>query len=409
MNERSGSVGARLKEGEPIIRLRNGSLLRAMLVALAAAALAPSGAYAENVINIGVPLSMSGKGADYGGLSATAAKMAEEEINKSGGVRGTKVKVVIADTGGDNQQAVNLTRRFASQENAIAAVGYIFSGEVEQAFPVANALKFVVVSNSSSKPGIMERLRPWGFRNTGTEEKLQEATIAAWKQRYGIKRVAIVADLRDAYAKDLGLKVFPTLLKSSNIEIVNADSPITYNLGDVDFTAQVTRLKSMSFDGVAIGGQYTEGALFIKEMRRQGIKAPVISGVGFLAREFLEIGRGDVNGTMVGTTFWSEKPDPKLQAFVKEFGGRMKGDKPDYRAAAMYDTLFMMRDIMVKKGITGDPSKLQAEREALRQGLDEMSSYQGIMGETKFDKLGDGIKEVYTLEARDGQFVRYTK
>lgn len=388
---------------------RNGKVIGAVLLSLTAAMFAPGGAQAESVVKIGIPLSMSGKGADYGGLSATAAKMAEEEINKSGGVGGSKVKIIIADTGGDNQQAVNLTRRFATQENALAAVGYIFSGEVEQAFPVANALKLPIISNSSSKPGIMERLRPWGFRNTGTEEKLQAAAIAAWKQRYDIKRVAIVADLRDAYAKDLGLNVFPALLKSADVTIVNGDSPITYNLGDVDFTAQVTRLKSMSFDGVSIGGQYTEGALFIKEMRRQGIKAPVIGGVGFLAREFLEIGKNDVNGTMVGTTFWSEKPDLKLQAFVTEFGNRMKGDKPDYRAAAMYDTLLMLRDIMIKKNITGDPSKLQTEREMLRAGLDEMLPYPGIMGETKFDKLGDGIKEVYTLEARDGRFVRYTK
>lgn len=388
---------------------RIGKVFVAVLLALMAAVFSPGGAKAESVVRIGIPLSMSGKGADYGGLSATAAKMAEEEINKSGGVGGSKVKIIIADTGGDNQQAVNLTRRFATQENALAAVGYIFSGEVEQAFPVANALKLPIISNSSSKPGIMERLRPWGFRNTGTEEKLQAVAIEAWKQRYDIKRVAIVADLRDAYAKDLGLNVFPALLKSTNVAIVNGDSPITYNLGDVDFTAQVTRLKSMSFDGVSIGGQYTEGALFIKEMRRQGIKAPVIGGVGFLAREFLEIGKNDVNGTMVGTTFWSEKPDPKLQAFVTEFGNRMKGDKPDYRAAAMYDTLLMLRDIMIKKNITGDPSKLQAEREMLRAGLDEMLPYPGIMGETKFDKLGDGIKEVYTLEARDGGFVRYAR
>lgn len=408
MSEQSFCLIGKLKD-QSTVGARDAIVIGTVLLALTAAMFSPGGAQAESLVRIGIPLSMSGKGADYGGLSATAAKMAEEEINKSGGVGGSKVKIIIADTGGDNQQAVNLTRRFATQENVLAAVGYIFSGEVEQAFPVANALKLPIISNSSSKPGIMERLRPWGFRNTGTEEKLQAVAIAAWKQRYDIKRVAIVADLRDAYAKDLGLNVFPALLKSTNVTIVNGDSPITYNLGDVDFTAQVTRLKSMSFDGVSIGGQYTEGALFIKEMRRQGIKAPVIGGVGFLAREFLEIGKNDVNGTMVGTTFWSEKPDPKLQAFVTEFGNRMKGDKPDYRAAAMYDTLLMLRDIMIKKNITGDPSKLQTEREMLRAGLDEMLPYPGIMGETKFDKLGDGIKEVYTLEARDGRFVRYTR
>ena len=144
-------------------------------------------AHADPSIKIGVPLSMTGKGADYGILSATAAKMAVEKINETGGVNGTNMEIVIADTAGENQQAVLLTRRFGGQDRALAIVGYIFSGEVEQAFAAANALKVPVISISSAKPGIMQMLRPWGFRNTATEEKLQREAIAAWKERYNIE------------------------------------------------------------------------------------------------------------------------------------------------------------------------------------------------------------------------------
>jgi branched-chain amino acid transport system substrate-binding protein len=368
------------------------------------------GAKNGNVIKIGIPLSMSGKGANYGDLSENAAKMAEEEINKTGGVNGTKVQIVIADTRGDNQEAVNLVRRYATQDKTLALVGMIFSAEVQQSFPVANQLKVPIISNSSASPGIMDKLRPWGFRNTATEDKLQAETAKLWVDRHNVKRVAIVADVKDAYAKDLGLNVFPSIFKQMGLTVVNADNAITYNLGDTDFSAQVTRLKSLQFDGVAIGGQYSEGALFVKEMRRQGIKAPVIGGVGFLAREFLEVGGKDAEGVMVGSSFWLDKPDEQLQSFIKEFTKRMpKGDKPDYRAAAMYDTLLMLRDVMAKKGVTGNPSKLEAERDLVRQGLVEVKGYAGIMGKTEFDQVGDGIKEAYVLEVKSGQFVRYTK
>ena len=377
-------------------------------VAAVACALGPLAACggepgSTDTVRIGIPLSTSGKGADYGELSKIAAEMAAEEINNAGGIAGKNIELMFGDTHGENQEAVNLTRRMIDRDGVLAIVGFIFSGEVEQAFPVAAQAKTPIISHSSAKPGIMERYVPWGFRNTTTEDKLQRDALEVWTKRHSVSKVALVSDVEDAYSKDLGLNVFPAALKGLGVEVVNADDPVTYTLGTTDFAPQVTKLSGKDFDGVTIGGQYTDGALLIKEMRRQGIDARVAGGVGFLSREFLEVGGGDVEGVTVGTSFWDENPEPIVQDFVKAFVKRSGGSKPDYRAAAMYDTLFMLKDV-IEDGHVLDREHLDGKRDAIRQGLGDLTAWSGVMGTTEFDAVGDAVKDVYVLSVQNGEF-----
>jgi branched-chain amino acid transport system substrate-binding protein len=356
-----------------------------------------------DTVRIGIPLGTSGKGADYGELSKIAAEMAAEEINDAGGIGGKDLELVFGDTHGENQEAVNLTRRMIDRDGVLAIVGFIFSGEVEQAFPVAAHAETPIISHSSAKPGIMEQYVPWGFRNTTTEDKLQQTALETWTTANAVSRVALVSDVEDAYSKDLGLNVFPTVLEDLGIDVVNADDPVTYTLGTTEFAPQVTKLADEDFDGVTIGGQYTDGALLIKEMRRQGIDAPVAGGVGFLSREFLEVGGSAVEGVTIGTSFWDENPDPAVQEFVNAFVERSGGSKPDYRAAAMYDTLFMLQDVIEEEGVL-DIEDLADRRDAIRQGLSDLTAWTGVMGTTEFDDVGDASKDVYVLSVQDGEF-----
>ena len=61
-----------------------------------------------------------------------------------------------------------------------------------------------------------------------------------------------------------------------------------YHLPDNDFDMrpQVTKLKGMDFDGVAFGGFYYDAITFMKELRRQGMKQPLVGGSPFMNEYF---------------------------------------------------------------------------------------------------------------------------
>ena len=62
-------------------------------------------------------------------------------------------------------------------------------------------------------------------------------------------------------------------------------------------SCQVTELTRKDFDGVIFTGYYTEGALFMKEMRIE--QQVMAGGDGLLGKELYELGGNAVEGSMV--------------------------------------------------------------------------------------------------------------
>ena len=55
------------------------------------------------------------------------------------------------------------------------------------------------------------------------------------------------------------------------------------NIGEKDFSALVSKIKASGADLVYWGGLHTEGGLIVRQMRDQGVKAPLMGGDGITA------------------------------------------------------------------------------------------------------------------------------
>ena len=152
-------------------------------------------------IKIGVAVPIVGHGANVGKREAIGAQAAVDVINAEGGVYGVPLKLYIEDTASNPQDAVNAVRKLAGDHKVIAIVGPHYSSVGETTFPLGNRLKIVQVAVASSKPGLAAANRPYAFRNTLTEDKIAGAVIREFKKRYNIKRIAIIADIKDAVSR----------------------------------------------------------------------------------------------------------------------------------------------------------------------------------------------------------------
>ena len=74
--------------------------------------------------------------------------------------------------------------------------------------------------------------------------------VTAWKGAYDIKTVVIIHDLEDAVSKAEGAKVLPMLFKKEGIDVLET---LTYRTEDTDFSAQITKAKSLNPDGIGVG------------------------------------------------------------------------------------------------------------------------------------------------------------
>ncbi|OGP87884.1 MAG: hypothetical protein A2157_10820 [Deltaproteobacteria bacterium RBG_16_47_11] len=357
-------------------------------------------------VKIGVQLATSGPTASYGKMITVAAKMAEEEINKAGGIGGIPLQLIFADNRADPGEAVLITRKFIAQDRVLALGGIFNSGPFEPIAAQAAEHKTPVISCGSVKPGITQIGKGWAFRNTSTDDKNVVPTVEFFKKKNNIKTAALVYDSKGAWAKNVGEVIFPMACKKADITIVNADKPITYEWGDIDFSAQVTRLQGLKFDGVLIGGIAPEGAHILKEMRRRGLNQPACGALGWFSPDFAKVGGKAVEGAVFGVGFWPDNPDPKTQRFVKEFAERTNGAEANYRDVGMYDSLFIFKHVIEKYGITNDPGDLEKDRDLIRKGIKELKDFQGAGGKIAFDENGDGIKDTYVLVIKNGRVVK---
>ena len=380
------------------------------VLALAVAADVWAQKLAGSEVRIGVVVPVTGQAADVGKREAIGAQAAVDVINARGGVGGVPIKLYFADEGTNPQEAIGAVRKVAGDDKVLAIVGPHYSGTAEATFPLGNRLKIVQVAVASSKPGVAKANRPYAFRNTLTEDKIADAVVKAAKQRYGFKRVAIISDTKDAVARSLGMGVLPPALQDNGIEIITGKDPVTFQNGDAQFTAQVTRLKSLNPDAVALGALGPDALNIVLEARKQGMTQPFFGTAPLMEGNLPERGGKAVNGTFSGSVWDATLDDPASKEFKSAYAARAKTmypgaftQNPDYYAANAYDAVFMMVEAMLKTGVQNRADSLEADRDRIKDYFSKLRNFKGVAS-TGFNDDGDGVKNVIVTEARDGRW-----
>jgi branched-chain amino acid transport system substrate-binding protein len=379
------------------------------VVGAAALVIAAQAAQAQNQIVIGAIVPSSGPFAEWGRTNTVTLDMLEKDINAAGGVNGAKLKIVVLDDAAKPAQSANDVRKLAGDDKVLAIAGPLTSSGCEVAFPVANQMKVVATSQASSKPGVAKANRPWAFRNTVDEGTLTKASVPYFKKTFNIKTTAVIYDAKDAVSTVIGTKIMPAVMKANGINVLNAASPISFNTGDLDVSAQVTKLKSLNPDGVVIGADYSQAITVIREMKRQGLIKPVIGGTPFISSAILQAAP-DIP-IVAPATFYATMKDAKAHKFVAELqpllrkaSGLPKDIEPSMFDANIYETVNMYVDAVKKAGVTGKPGDLEADRTKIRDYMAKLKGFPGLAGPIGFNENGDAVKTFFIIQGQNGSW-----
>src|SRR3990172_2128653 len=235
------------------------------------AAAKPTGA----PVKVGFVVPLSGALSSYGLLQRIAGRLAEEDINGSGGINGSPLQLVIEDSPFDPKQAVTAVRKLAEQDKAFAIVGPYATAEMEVAAPLANELKLVVASGSATQLGLAEANRPWAFQMNVRDATNTPPAIDLFKKLHpNVKRVVLTGDTKEAVTEYMVKDLMPKLLKEKGLDIIDT---VPFDRGTTDFSAIVTKIKGLNPDGIVIASLMPEAMGMAKELQRQQVKAPVMT------------------------------------------------------------------------------------------------------------------------------------
>ena len=180
-------------------------------------------------------------------------------------------------------------------------VGHFNSGVTMPASEVYQENGILSITPASTNPRVTERGMWNVFRTCGRDD--QQGAVAGdyiLKHMKG-KKLAVVHD-KTTYGQGLADETRKAMNKGGMKEVLYEG----INIGDKDFAALVSKIKASGADLVYWGGLHTEGGLLVRQMRDQGVKAPLFGADGITSDEFASIGGPGVEGTLM--TF---APDPR--------------------------------------------------------------------------------------------------
>jgi branched-chain amino acid transport system substrate-binding protein len=328
----------------------------------------------------GTPLPMSGPGQLVGELQSVAVNMAVEKVNAEGGINGAPLQMEKVDAGLAPPEAVSAIRKLTEQDQVLALIGPVSSGQWEVGVPLVNQLEIPALCVNATKSKITAP--PWAFRLVGVDDDMIPAAFKFFRQRHpDVKRVVVVGDVREASSEYAVNTSYPAALKDNGFQVVET---IGFPTGTTDFAPTVTRIKGLNPEGLAISVFLAEGLALQKELEAQGVKVPTFVSPLLWAFPFSNLSTPAADGG-INIGYYDvapESPRPEARTLNDEFVKRAEQvqaiPKPVNVANApiAYDAVMLYARIMREAGITPQTPVKEA-RTKIRDGLRAMKNYQG--------------------------------
>jgi len=325
-------------------------------------------------IKLGAAEALTGPAAKYGISIKNGFTLAVDEINAKGGVNGNKLVLISEDEQGKKEEAINAFKKLIFQDKVLALFGPTLSNSAFAADPIANATRTVVFGTSNTAEGITA-MGPFTFRNSVMEADVLPISTRAAIQHFGIKKVAIIYGNDDAFTKN-GYDVFKATLAMQKIPVTDTE---TYAKGDVDFKAQLTKIKAGNPDAIVCSCLAEEAANIMLQTRTLGMKLPFIGGNGLNSPKLFEIAKDAGENTVIGSPWSAENSAPANVAFIAAYKAKFNVD-PDQFAAQAYDAMYITATALKSVKLSGDAGK---DRLALRDALPAVK-FDGATGKFAF-------------------------
>jgi branched-chain amino acid transport system substrate-binding protein len=351
---------------------------------------AVSPALAQSTVYIPAILELSGAGAVSGTNFRDGMLMAIDEINAKGGILGRKIETPILDTQSDASISRAQMQKVLDN-NPYVVIGPVFSGSVlvDMALTQRAQIPEIVGGEAAA---ITQKGDPYVFR-TSFGQQFSMPKIANYI-RDGVKaKTVAVLWVNNDFGKG-GRDTFVKEMVARNIKVA-ADIPT--ESGQVDFSADVVKLKAANADAIFVYVNEEESARFLREAKRQGIKAPLLGETTLLGQKVIDLAQGAAEGVRGHVGLSVDAPIPAVKEFAERFKSRFKY-VCDHNGIKGYTAVYFIKHVTEKMGKFD--SKLFAQ--TLHGLTISPKDEPGVLMEATFDANGDIDRDSFLGEVVNG-------
>jgi len=378
-------------------------ILRLIGITASVIALSVGTAVAGGTIKVGAILAVTGPASFLGAPEAKTLEMLVEDLNARGGVNGTKIELVIKDSGASPEKAVSFAKQLIEEEKVFAIIGPSTSGETMAIKNIAEEGKTILLSCAAAEV-IVNPVAKYVFK---TPQKDSYAVVKIFQQmkKMGISKIGILSS-NTGFGK-AGKEQLEKLAPENGVQIVISE---VYDKAATDLTAEVTKLKSANVQAVVNWSIEPAQAIVIKNARQIGMTVPIFQSHGFGNINYVKAaGAAAVifpAGRLLVADVLSDKNPQKslLLSYKKTYESRYKEDVSTFGGHA-YDALIILERGMKDAGPNADKEKVRTAIENIK-GLVGTA---GIFTMSPADHNGLDMDAFAMLTVKDGRFALLEK
>ena len=335
-------------------------------------------------VKIGHVAPLTGPIAHLGKDNENGARLAIEEINKSGlTIDGKKVVLTLVpeDDAEDPKTATQVAQKLVDAK-VVGVVGHLNSGTSIPASKIYSDAGITQVSPSATNPDFTNQGFKTTYRLVATDAQQGPALANYVVNTLKAKTVAIIDDSTQ-YGKGLADE-FEKTIKAAGVKVVTREAS---NNKATDFKAILTKVKGKKPDVIMYGGMDATGGPLTKQAAELGIKAKVVGGDGMCTEKLAELAGDAVINVTCSEAGMALSKMAQGADFQKRYKERFNADVQIY-APFTYDAVYVLVDSM-KRANSADPAKILAAMPDTKMD--------GLVGNIAFDNKGDMKEGVITL------------
>ncbi len=332
-------------------------------------------------LKVGAILSVTGKWSALGDPENNTAMMIAESINKTGGVNGFPLEIIVQDDLSLENKALADVEKLINQDKVLAIIGPSVSGNSLAIKPICEKAKIPMVSCAAAQAIVTPPERSKFIFKTPQLDSHVVMRILEQVKHMGISKIGILTD--NLPFGQQGRKQLEQYAKEIGIEIV-ADE--TYGPSTTNMAPQLERIKANGAGAIVNWSAAPVQTIVPKNMKTLGMSIPLFFSHGFGNPKYIqaaaEVGEGIMfpAGRLLAVDAlprdhfqrkvlqnYKIAYETKYGTGISTFGGHA------------YDALWLVVNAIKAKNVTPDMD-LDRARQLIRDGIEETKGWIGTAG-----------------------------
>jgi branched-chain amino acid transport system substrate-binding protein len=350
-----------------------------------------AGCVGKGTIHVGFAAQLTGVQAELGIQERNGALLAVDDINKTGGVGGHPLELIVQDDLGTPEGARAADRKLIDA-GVVAIIGHATSAQTIAGLDVTNPAHIVMLSPTATTPEL-SGLDDYFFRVSYSLVERAHAFAQHVALDRKIAHVAVIFDTDNVSYSRPFLEAFSSkyqLLGDSMVAQVDFSSK-----KKPDFAFLVAGLRAANPDGLLIIASDVDAAFIAQQTRLLGWSVPLFTTSWAQTETLITAGGQGVEGMEVELVNTLSNPTKEYLDFKKRYQDRY-GQEPAFGASVSFEAVQVLAAAL---------QMTAGKAEGLPLALVNIKGFKGLSDTISFDKYGDVVRPFYLGVIRDSKYV----